>query len=219
VNNQPTDLHALIAKQLDGGEVFRLGGEVLPQSVLDFWRWAYSNLAANNLRGHLAEFLVASDLKIARGVRIEWDDCDLRTNLDACCIKIEVKSAAYLQAWSQAKHSVISFGIAPARAYDSKIGARASQSARSSKVYVFCLLAHKDKQTLDPTNLDQWEFYVLPTQRLTEKLGNQKTLSFNRLLRLGPRKCRYGEISMAIDEVLSVGKLVPTTTGPAALPE
>ncbi len=155
------------------------------------------------MRGHLAEFLVASDLKIAHGVRVEWDDCDLRTSLAGNGVKIEVKSAAYLQAWGQAKHSVISFGIAPARAYNSKIGARESQSARNSTVYVFCLLAHRDKQTLDPINLDQWEFYVLPTQKLTDELGNQKTLSLNRLLRLGPIKCRYGGVSKAIEKVLA----------------
>ena len=85
MNNQQNDLRALAAKQLDGGEVFRFGSNATLQRVLDFWRWAYSNLAANNLRGHLAEFLVASDLNIAHGVRIEWDDCDLRTKQ---CVKV-----------------------------------------------------------------------------------------------------------------------------------
>ncbi|MBK9442382.1 MAG: hypothetical protein IPN53_14205 [Comamonadaceae bacterium] len=202
MTNQHNELGALAAKQLDGNEVFRCGGNALPQRVLDFWRWAYSNLAANNLRGHLAEFLVASDLHIARGVRIEWDDCDLRTQAGSNGIKIEVKSAAYLQAWRQSRPSVISFDIAPSRAYNAKINSRDSVATRNAKVYVFCLLAHKDKPTLDPTNLDQWEFYVLSTQRLTDELGKQKTLSLNRLLRLGPRKCRYGEISQAVDAVL-----------------
>lgn len=202
MTNQHNELGALAVKQLDGNEVFRCGGNAMPQRVLDFWRWAYSNLAANNLRGHLAEFLVASDLHIARGVRIEWDDCDLRTQAGSNGIKIEVKSAAYLQAWRQSRPSVISFDIAPSRAYNAKINSRDSVATRNAKVYVFCLLAHKDKPTLDPTNLDQWEFYVLSTQRLTNELGKQKTLSLNRLLRLGPRKCRYGEISQAVDAVL-----------------
>jgi hypothetical protein len=31
-------------------------------------------------------------------------------------------------------------------------------------LYVFCLLAHKDKSTLDPLNMDQWQFFVLATE-------------------------------------------------------
>lgn len=193
------NLRALEVKQLEGGEPFRHRGVSLPQNIVDFWRWAYSNLAANNLRGHLAEFLVASDLNLAKETRIEWDDYDLRTQSG---IKIEVKSAAFLQSWSQSKHSSITFGIAPSRAYHTETETREMESRRNANVYVFCLLAHKDKQTLDPTNLDQWEFYVLPTQTLDDELGNQQTLSLSRLLSLGPAKCSYGEISGTIDNVL-----------------
>jgi hypothetical protein len=199
-NTQHTDLGARKVVQLDGGEVFRCCDVGLPLSLVDFWRWAYSNLVANNLRGHLAEFLVASDLNTARGVRVEWDDYDVKTQSG---LKVEVKSAAYLQAWSQDKYSLISFDVAPTRAFNNTIGARENEAARNSTVYVFCLLAHRDKKTLDPTNLDQWEFYVLPTQKITNELGTQKALSLNRLLRLGPKKCRYGGISAAIDEVLT----------------
>jgi len=203
LNKQRSDFRALRVKQLDGSEPFRREGSSLPHSIADFWRWAYSNLAANNLRGHLAEFLVASDLKATERVRIEWDDCDLHTESG---IKVEVKSAAYLQSWNQSKHSVISFGVAPTRAYDNKINARKSEAARNSDVYVFCLLAHKDKSTLDPTDLDQWEFYVLPTETLNTKLNNQQTLSLGRLMSLKPVKCRYGEISRTIDEALNAAK-------------
>ena len=203
LNRQQSDFRALMVKQLDGSELFRHDGFSLPHSVADFWRWAYSNLAANNLRGHLAEFLVASDLNVNQNVRVEWDDCDLHTESG---IKVEVKSAAYLQTWNQSKHSVISFGVAPSRAYDNKINARKSEAARNSDVYVFCLLAHKDKSTLDPTDLNQWEFYVLPTETLNTKLKNQQTLSVGRLMSLKPGKCRYGEISRTIDEVLNAAK-------------
>ena len=195
-----TELRALDVTKLDGDKSFHCAGAVLPTSVIDFWKWAYSNLAANNLRGHLAEFLVASDLKATQQVRVEWGDCDLRMN----GVKVEVKSAAYCQSWGQSKHSVISFGIAPSRAYNSKNKARESAAARNSDVYVFCLLGHKDKQTLDPTNLDQWEFYVLPTQKLDAELGGQKTLSLNRLLELTPIKCCYGAISQTIHESLGL---------------
>jgi len=204
VDEHQNNLRALEVKQLEGSECFRHRGVAIPQNIIDFWRWAYSNLAANNLRGHLAEFLVASDINVAKETRVEWDDYDLRTQSG---IKIEVKSAAFLQSWGQSKHSSITFGIAPSRAYDTEADKRMKTSTRSAEVYVFCLLAHKDKQTLDPTNLDQWEFYVLPTQKLSEELGNQQTLSLGRLLSLGPAKCSYGEISDTIEHVVRATKI------------
>ena len=70
MNNQSNDLHALTVKQLEGTEVFSCDGGALTYTMVDVRRWAYSNLAANNLRGHLAEFLVALDLKVGHGVRI-----------------------------------------------------------------------------------------------------------------------------------------------------
>jgi len=201
MKSHQNSLQALEVKQLDGGESFRHMGVDLPQNVVDFWRWAYSSLAANNLRGHLAEFLVALDLNVTREARIEWDDYDLCTQSG---IKVEIKSAAYLQSWNQSKHSTITFGIAPSRAYNTETGTREKEIARSAEVYVFCLLAHKDKLTLDPTSLDQWEFYVLPTQTLDAELGNQQTLSLGSLLRLNPARCSFGEISRTIDDVLHV---------------
>lgn len=207
MNSDSTDLRALTVKQLDGSEHFHQGGAVLPENIISFWRWAYSNLAVNNLRGHLAEFLVASDLGAAREIRIEWNDCDLLTKSG---IKLEIKSAAYLQSWTQSKHSAITFNIAPSRGYDEEANGRKKEATRNSKIYVFCLLAHKDKQTLDPTNLDQWEFYVLPTEILDMKLGNQKTLSFGHLLQLSPTKCRYGDIARSIDTLINAD--LPSTS-------
>lgn len=200
MNSYQTELPALVVKQLEGSEHFSHRGIELPHNIASFWRWAYSNLGANNLRGHLAEFLVASDLNETRKARIEWDDCDIRTQSG---INIEVKSAAYLQSWKQTRHSAITFGIAPSWPDNTKTDAQTKEAVRNSDIYVFCLLAHKDKQTLDPTNLDQWEFYILRTQTLNAELGNQKTLSFSKLLRLNPVKCYYGEIARTIDEVLA----------------
>jgi hypothetical protein len=46
-------------------------------------------------------------------------------------------------------------------------------------------LTHKDQATVDPLNLDQWTFYVLPTRVLNEVLGNQKTVALSRLIGIG----------------------------------
>lgn len=49
------------------------GGETLG----DFWAWGYSNILTNNLRGVVAEFLVATALGETGGTRTEWDAFDV----------------------------------------------------------------------------------------------------------------------------------------------
>ncbi len=61
-------------------------------------------------------------------------------------------------------------------------------------VYVFALLAHADKATIDPLDLDQWTFYVMPTARLNAAVGPQKTISLSALLRLEPAKGAYSDL-------------------------
>ena len=74
-------------------------------TVVDFWRFALSNLRMNNARGYLAEFLVAKAVG-STGLRIEWDPYDV---LAPDGTTIEVKTSAYLQAWDQYKLSTIQF--------------------------------------------------------------------------------------------------------------
>jgi hypothetical protein len=70
---------------------------------------------------------------------------------------------------------------------------------RNSDIYIFCILDHKDKQTVDPLNLDQWKFYLLETSKLDEKLKNQKTLTLSGLLKLNPLACTFLEIKAAVE--------------------
>ena len=48
--------------QLKGNEEFTLHSTSAGITVLDFWRWAFSDLIDNTQRGVLAEFLVYSSL-------------------------------------------------------------------------------------------------------------------------------------------------------------
>ena len=52
---------------------------------------------------------------------------------------------------------------------------------------------------VDPLDVSQWRFYVLPTSTLDEALGDQKTLSLTALLSLNPQEVAFGEIGDAID--------------------
>ena len=181
-----------------GTEPFRIGTAVTGFDLLSFWQWSASDLVSNALRGRLAEFLVAQALGIADGVRAEWDAYDLRTPRG---LTLEVKSAAYLQTWAQKALSAISFDIAPTRFWEAATNVSATEARRQADLYVFALLAHQDKPTLDAMDLAQWEFYLLPTATLNARLPTQKQLSLAALLRLGPVRCAFGELGSSIERV------------------
>jgi hypothetical protein len=152
------------------------------KTLLDFWRWNNSDLVSNATRGCLAEFIVASALGIDLSVpREEWSAWDL-TSPEG--IRIEVKSAAYLQSWTQQNLSRIVFSIRPARPWDASSGKFAEEPQRTADVYVFCLLKHQDKETLNPLDLGQWEFYVVPTPILNNYQRSDTSITLNSLNQL-----------------------------------
>ncbi|GAA3381943.1 hypothetical protein [Cryptosporangium minutisporangium] len=178
-------LDALTVRAKTGCEAVTVGGVPMGVTVLDFWQWACSDLANNAMRGVLAEYLVGQALGCVSGqTRTEWDAYDLLTPEGR---RVEVKSAAYLQSWSQTRLSAIAFDIRPTTGWDATTNTTAAERRRQAEIYVFCLLHHCHKPTVDPLDTDQWTFYVLPTARLDAELGTQKRLSLNGLKRLDPR--------------------------------
>ena len=153
----------------------------------------------NALRGALAEYIVACDLGVANGTRPGWNAYDLKTPEG---IKVEVKSAAYLQSWQQKRALE---GVLRRTTHFTDGTPRRTPTVtkrkRQADVYVFCLLAHKDKATLDPLDLSQWEFYALSSRVLDEKLPTQKTINLAGLLRLGPVKMEFGGIRNTIKDL------------------
>ena len=178
-----------------GEEVFT-GIEKGKLTLKDFCQWSSSDLVSNATRGILAEFIVAFALGLNKGVRNEWDPYDLKTDSG---IKIEVKSSAYLQSWYQKILSNITFNIQPTFAWDYKTNRFVNVKKRQADVYVFCLLHHKDKKTINPLDLSQWTFYVVSTKRLDKHCPNMKTISLSRLKKLNPKVCVFKELKEAID--------------------
>ena len=194
-----SNLQAIIGVRKSGNEPFHKDGEPISGKLLSFWQWSSSELVGNALRGILAEYLVASDIGCISEVRQEWDAFDVETPEG---IKVEVKSGAYLQSWEQKKYSPIQFGIKPTYGWNSETNTRTNKKMRQSDVYVFCVLAHKDKLTVDPMNISQWEFYVLGTDILDKNIPEQATISLSSLKRLNPVKVKYGEIYLTIQMVI-----------------
>lgn len=191
-----------------GNEAFRVGGGDAEFTILDYWRWASSDLLDNTARGVLAEFLVAQALGYTSKLRREWGAFDVRTK---CGHKVEVKSAAYAQSWPQCKPSKISFDIAPrSETWDPETNTycRFDSPKRIADVYVFCLLGQPDCRFPDPMDLDQWEFYVLAKETLDQKSLCQKSLALNPLKSLMQEmKVRgatpYDELAGVIEDVAS----------------
>jgi hypothetical protein len=122
----------------------------------------------------LSEYLVAQAVAAAQAIREEWASYDLRTPEG---ITVEVKSAAYIQSWHQGRLSPIVFSCPKTRAWDPHTGAYEAEPRRQAQVYVFALLAHQNQATLDPLNLVQWEFYVVPTAVLDARERSQHSIT------------------------------------------
>jgi hypothetical protein len=165
-----------------GNEHFTSNGNNLSFNLINFWQWSVSDILSNATRGILAEFIVSKALNAdVKKIRTEWDAYDLITPEG---LKVEVKSSAYLQTWEQTEHSKISFGVSQAKPWNTDTGKRVEIAIRSADIYVFCVLNHLDKSTVNPLNLNQWEFYVCSTEELNNYVKNQKTLSLNALKKL-----------------------------------
>jgi hypothetical protein len=112
-----------------------------------------------------------------------------------------VKSAAYLQTWFQTTLSAVSFDIGPKRHWDAATNVMATEARRQADLYVFALLAHREKATLDPMDVAQWVFCVLPTAVLNARLPTQKRVSLATLLKLDPAQCVFGQLRDVIEDV------------------
>lgn len=196
-----TSLDRIQAELKTGNEKLIINEKECEFSLLDFWKWSVSDILSNATRGRFAEFIVATATNIdIKQVREEWGAFDLET---ADGIKIEVKSAAYLQSWFQKKLSDISFSTKPSLQWDSLTNKQGAEKMRSANVYVFCLLKHTDKATVNPLNMEQWEFYVLATKELDDYKRSQFSITLKSLQTL-TKSVNYQELN---NEVIFKNKL------------
>ena len=126
-------LPELLPARLTGAEPVIDDGRPVPRlTVLDFWRWAASDLADNVVRGWFAEFIVAAALGTHDGVRQSWDTVDVKTKAGKT---IQVKCSAYLQSWAQKELSQVNFSVKPTRAWDAAVNGIESNRKDNSGAY------------------------------------------------------------------------------------
>lgn len=113
--------------------------------------------------------------------------------------RIEVKSAAYIQSWNpEGIFSQIKFDIRRKNAWDG--AAYSSEPKRNCDLYVFCVFTALTRD-IPVLNLDYWDFYVLPTSVLNEKVPEQKSIALSSLLKLGPAKTDYAGLAETIETI------------------
>jgi hypothetical protein len=191
------ELREIKADPKTGNECLTDNGQNTNYILLDFWRWSVSDILSNATRGRFAEFIVGTTVGLnPKKIRDEWDAFDLTTE-DG--IKIEVKSAAYIQSWNQKDFSTISFSIKSARYWDAQADRKRREAKRHADLYVFCHLKHKDQNTIDPLKMEQWDFYVLPTFRLDNYKRSQSSITINSLKKL-TNPIQYGDLKKEITE-------------------
>lgn len=198
-------------KRLSGNELVAAGPGSDAGSVLDFWRWSASDLLSNATRGRFAEYLVAKALGISTdGVRDEWAPYDL---VLPGGYGVEVKSAAYLQTWGHAELSKIMFKVRPSRSWDPETNVLSELPQRSAAVYVLALLKHQDKATVDPLEVEQWSFFVLPRSFFDKRKRSQSSITLASLKNEAPPAVSWFELRHRVCAVLDECGLSAASVG------
>ena len=182
-------LSAIEFTRKTGKEMFL--GSRTKRTLLDFWKWAYSDLVGNTERGAIAEYIVAIACDIDNNIRVSWDSYDLSLKNG---LKVEVKSSAYLQTWKQKRYSTPIFNIPKTKAWNFIENTYDTERKRQADLYVFALLAHLDKETINPLNTNQWEFYIMSTNNLNNELKDSKQVSLKRLIKIGAIKSTFEKL-------------------------
>ncbi|MBN1162503.1 hypothetical protein JXA34_02025 [Patescibacteria group bacterium] len=186
-------------KKLTGKETFKNANKEF--SVLQFWQFAFSNLNSNVLRGDLAEFFIENALRDVEHITIKnpWGDFDVVTNEGT---KIETKCSAFLQDWDQKELSKPLFSGLRAKDlyWNSAVSDFKADSGKDYKsdIYVFVLQNHKNPETLNLLDMNQWEFFVLSRDELKEISKNASSVSLVKLQKENVEPIHFNGLRQAI---------------------
>ena len=186
---------------MTGKEKFSSGGQELDFTLNDLWRFHYSNIYS--LHGEIAEFVVARALGITEAQNTAYWTLWDTTYRGA---RIEVKATAYYHLWNTNGNvsKQRTFSIAAANgSYDPQKSGN-SEFCRQNDLYVFCLNNGTSKETSYPLNMDNWEFYVVPTKFLNKHCEKNKTISLGRIRSFGFSPIPYENLKTEIDKIVDL---------------
>lgn len=172
------------------------GDESLGITMLDFWKYQYSNIY--DMQEYIAEFIVGKALGINEPMnRDGWTLWDINYRGK----RIEVKETSYYHSWQEkiAQGRISqqrTFSITPAFT-----GYKDSTTSyeRQNDIYVFCLNTGNNEEDSYPIDMANWEFYVVPTRTINENCTpTQKSISLGKVRKLAPLT-RFNELKNVID--------------------
>jgi hypothetical protein len=154
------------------------GVELQNTSLLDFWKWAFSDLCDDDLKGIFAEWLVLKLLGIPGVRRVSWSNSDIITP-DG--VRVEVKSSAYWQSWKLMDEMGITrptplypvsdktqIRFSGLKARGGVVPTSTEPQVFKSQVYLFAFQHEKEIERWNAMDLSQWEFYALPGSILSK---------------------------------------------------
>jgi hypothetical protein len=165
-------------------------------SLLDFWRWAFSDLCDDDLKGIFAEWMVRllMGLPTSGTRRISWANSDI---ILLSGKRIEVKASALWQSWKLWNEDgtpkvAAPVTLDPHRVRFGGLQARSAVEPQTtdslvsfkSDLYVFCMNTQSDPKRWNAWNLSDWEFYVMTKRELTDaRIGGSVSLAYLRNFR------------------------------------
>jgi len=181
-----------------GNEKFIVDGKDLEFGILDLWKYKYSNIF--NMQEVIAEFIVEKALGLTKSQNTDyWTLFDILYRN----YRIEVKETGYYHSWNEdGKISQVrNFGISKANSsYEEQ--ETENKFERQNDIYVFCLNTGTTKETSNPMNLNNWEFYIVPTSVINEKCKDGKSIGLNRIKKLGYSALSYSDIKNEINAII-----------------
>jgi len=167
-----------------------------------FHYWAVGNLTGNLNRGLFAEWLVGTALGVIKDgdTRDEWDAFDLQYG----DLKVEVKASGLSHPHNPHRRSTPRFDIARRKwTWDAEVNTwrPLDPPRRQADVYVFCLHKVTPVTSKNVQDRDCWVFWVVPTRKLDNELGEQKSLGESTLDSLTTR-VEWSEIRSSVQTAL-----------------
>lgn len=190
------NIEKLSNKQLVGDERFTYDGKQTELTMLEFWRWHFSDIY--DLQSKIAEYIVGKALGLTEAENVGvWTLYDMMYRSK----RIEIKETSYYHAWQtddEPKSRKRSFGIT--KAYDDYTDQK-SEYRRQNDIYIFCLNTGDTKASSNPLMLEHWEFYIVPTYMINDLCENGKTISLSRVRKL-TEKVLYGDLKAKVDHLV-----------------
>ncbi len=181
---------------LVGNECFSINGKDTDMTILEYWRWHYSEIF--DLQDTIAEYIVAKALGLTQAHNVgQWTLFDiLYRNM-----RIEIKETSYYHAWQsddERKSQQRTFSIT--KAY-TEYKDEKSEYKRQNDIYVFCLNTGETRKDSNPLVLEHWEFYIVPTHVIDKECGERKSISLKKVRKLSTA-VGYSNIKKTIDCII-----------------